>query len=597
MYGFHKRVGLADNSMRSSESQKKAPSEYAHPYFRRGYDVLQWLITKPKKTEQKQQGEKRKAPGTKREETYDIDSDEEYDDAQSRANANPGTVAKTDFNRLSAQLTELKNNQQHIAQLVNGLRNSQAEIMRKALNIEMNNQRHDTSINSILSFLANVFRKSMEGRNQEFAEMLTGMLQQHANGGVMPKGSVIPTGTVQDLSDNSGQDNEEQQQQAVSDRRILSPVSRRQHLLPGIPANSPPPRSGTPHPTGYQTPTVTQAPAQEASRVTEVYETSPEDTTSPFDYRADSGTSPEETLQMLMTAHNTNAAQAAAAPAASMAHDQRRRMMHSMPEPVSAPQQTYQQTNQQTPAQSTMQNNPVSSVPAPDLARINAFHSDQTRQANTSSQSPVAGRSTAQSHQSNQANMSYQTPSPVVNNMQLPQGSTPVATDNNFQNHQQNDGTLALSNLMTSLPAPEPSILNEVSQTQDQFQQIENLQHNLNENFANLGNNPDFSTLPDNAFFGGPGDASLLDPSFQFVMPKDLEFDFSTLMNDDPNLYSDATWENNPSDPTAGLMADFDAVSPANGTTDTPSPTLTEEIVRDDLEAEMPATKRTRAAY
>lgn len=48
MYGFHKKVGLSDNSMQASENRRKTPSEYANPYFRRGRPDLLWLIQKPK---------------------------------------------------------------------------------------------------------------------------------------------------------------------------------------------------------------------------------------------------------------------------------------------------------------------------------------------------------------------------------------------------------------------------------------------------------------------------------------------------------------------------------------------------------------------
>jgi heat shock transcription factor len=48
MYGFHKRVGLSDNSMKASERKNKSPSEYYNPYFKRGHPNLLWLINKPK---------------------------------------------------------------------------------------------------------------------------------------------------------------------------------------------------------------------------------------------------------------------------------------------------------------------------------------------------------------------------------------------------------------------------------------------------------------------------------------------------------------------------------------------------------------------
>ena len=40
MYGFHKRVGLSDNSMKASERKNKSPSEYYNPYFKRGHPNL-----------------------------------------------------------------------------------------------------------------------------------------------------------------------------------------------------------------------------------------------------------------------------------------------------------------------------------------------------------------------------------------------------------------------------------------------------------------------------------------------------------------------------------------------------------------------------
>ncbi|KFY97311.1 hypothetical protein V500_02152 [Pseudogymnoascus sp. VKM F-4518 (FW-2643)] len=44
MYGFHKRVGLSDNSMKASERKNKSLSEYYNPYFKRGHPNLLWLI-------------------------------------------------------------------------------------------------------------------------------------------------------------------------------------------------------------------------------------------------------------------------------------------------------------------------------------------------------------------------------------------------------------------------------------------------------------------------------------------------------------------------------------------------------------------------
>ncbi len=61
MYGFHKRVGLSDNSMKASERKTKSPSEYYNPYFKRGLPNLLWLINKPKSGVTKQKKGRNKA--------------------------------------------------------------------------------------------------------------------------------------------------------------------------------------------------------------------------------------------------------------------------------------------------------------------------------------------------------------------------------------------------------------------------------------------------------------------------------------------------------------------------------------------------------
>lgn len=73
MYGFHKRVGLSDNSMKASERKNKSPSEYYNPYFKRGHPNLLWLINKPKGGSKirKEKG------GRGREDVVEGDSDDE----------------------------------------------------------------------------------------------------------------------------------------------------------------------------------------------------------------------------------------------------------------------------------------------------------------------------------------------------------------------------------------------------------------------------------------------------------------------------------------------------------------------------------------
>src|SRR5258706_14708640 len=77
MYGFHKRVGLSDNSMKASERKNKSPSEYYNPYFKQGHPNLLWLINKPKSGNAQKKG---KGARVKTEDGGDGDSDDDTRD-------------------------------------------------------------------------------------------------------------------------------------------------------------------------------------------------------------------------------------------------------------------------------------------------------------------------------------------------------------------------------------------------------------------------------------------------------------------------------------------------------------------------------------
>lgn len=572
MYGFHKRVGLADNSMRASEKKNKSPSEYAHPYFRRGYDVLQWLIQKPNKSK----GDKRKGGGKRdASEAFDFDSDEEYDDAQGFAVSGGapgrlGPLAKTEMSKFREQLAEIQTKQQQTLAMIQSLRAGQEQIMQKAHRVEVQHQRHENSITAILNFLANVFRKSLEGKSG--AENLTEMLAS-----ILPmagQGAGIPTGSVQDLGDMGGLGNFGQQQN-VNERASLSPVPRhRQHLLPGIPANgtdtgntannthtkSSQPRSGTPaQPSGYQAPSVSQVP-QQTDRVTEVFDTSPEDTTSPNEYyRNELEANPQETIMRLMGATNArmnsgmDLPEAVANTSASMPIDQRRRMLHSMSQRA-ASQNDSRSTNPQAPRQH-------SNVPTTNHVAVD------------------------------------QTPTP-----------TPQAPTTNALPY--NNAVAPLHNPLfeqPSLPA-DTSLLVDADQAQHQFQQIEEQQHDVEESISDLarfaaqlspnGHIPGFDgAVGDEDYFGNsltdtnnftttynPDDWLNADADFGTADPANFDFSVGSAQHFNGDFQGQGD--------EASLGADLNANLK---TSDTPSPAVTEEIERDDLNgSEMPPSKRAR---
>ena len=75
MYGFHKQVGLSDNSMRASERKNKSPSEYKNPYFKQGKANWMWLIQKPKSAQGKSKSGKGKhEEANEDDEVYEMDN-------------------------------------------------------------------------------------------------------------------------------------------------------------------------------------------------------------------------------------------------------------------------------------------------------------------------------------------------------------------------------------------------------------------------------------------------------------------------------------------------------------------------------------------
>lgn len=554
MYGFHKRVGLSDNSMRASEKKNKSPSEYAHQYFRRGYDVLQWLIQKPNKNAAKRkQGAKRDVP-----EVIEADSDDDYIDEQYAVSGAPGRpvgrneagpLAKTEMGKFREQLAEVQQKQQQVLAMIHSLRQNQEQIMQKAHRVEQMHQRHENSITAILNFLANVFRKSLEGKGsaENLSEMLASILPLGAQQGS------IPTGVVQDLGDLG----EYIQQQNVA-RNSMSPVpqKRTQHLLPGIPAKhnaaagssgrmvSEPPSPGLadyPASSGHQAPP--------SARITEVYDTSPSDTTSPNYYRNELQSNPQETMMKIMGATNARMTpgvdlpEVAAATSASMPSDQRSRMLSSMSQRTASPANAL----------------PPSAFPPPGVP-LNIPNTPTMPSDSTTSQPSAAL-------------------SPVMNN--IPQ--TPLMDDVSKQQYQLHeidhtlgevgDGISNLAQIVGQLspnghipgfenPDTSNSYFPNVDAEFNSWVDLDGangVDFGLNDNATNQANNFDVNDINDFDFgLGG-------------------SHDFNNVGNNVPLA--------------EGLPATTSVVQ------DTPSPAVTEEIQRSDLNGmEVPSAKRRRQA-
>jgi len=152
MYGFHKKVGLSDNSMRASERKNKSPSEYANPYFKRGHPDLLWLIQKPKNTTG--QGTK-SSKGYVRVKTEDAENEpDEYVDDNAGVTRDDGPrnrqlsliaqqqpLPKDQFSNVYRELQAIRQQQQIISSTISKLRREHEQLYAQAANFQEPNRR------------------------------------------------------------------------------------------------------------------------------------------------------------------------------------------------------------------------------------------------------------------------------------------------------------------------------------------------------------------------------------------------------------------------------------------------------------------------
>ena len=179
MYGFHKKVGLSDNSMRASEKKNKSPSEYSNPYFRRGHPDLLWLIQKPKNVS----GPTSKRKGGKNENEQNEDDVDDYvedtntiTDTRVRA-ARPGqltlggsddsemALTQDQFKNVQRELAAIRNQQTHISRMMGQIKREHEQLYGQAATFQDQHNRHENSINAILTFLATIYNRNLQGND------------------------------------------------------------------------------------------------------------------------------------------------------------------------------------------------------------------------------------------------------------------------------------------------------------------------------------------------------------------------------------------------------------------------------------------------
>lgn len=210
MYGFHKKVGLSDNSMRASERKNKSPSEYWNPYFKRGRPNLLWLVQKPKNPQNKGGG---KAGGRIKPEDGNLeDEGEDALDSDFPANVNSvfpehvqagrqplmigqgGRPPQEDLANVHRELQAVLQQQKLISNMLRTTREDYLKLFRQATVFQSLHEKHETSINAILTFLATVYNRSLEGEHKKFSNMFAGAIPQDSQG----PGNVVDVGEYGD---------------------------------------------------------------------------------------------------------------------------------------------------------------------------------------------------------------------------------------------------------------------------------------------------------------------------------------------------------------------------------------------------------------
>ena len=207
MYGFHKQVALSDGSMKAGERKNKSPSEYSNPYFQRDRPNLLWLIMKPKNPPGKGTG---KGGGRAKQE----DADEEVDDTFNRGGSIPpnygpienGTgmgngrqplmlgnavnnLPPDQFAAIQQELAEIRANQVKITKLLNMTQIHHDQLYHQAKNFHHMHEKHDNSINAILTFLATIYNKNLDqGTTMDMRNLFNGLPNKQGQGNVVEVG-------------------------------------------------------------------------------------------------------------------------------------------------------------------------------------------------------------------------------------------------------------------------------------------------------------------------------------------------------------------------------------------------------------------------
>lgn len=217
MYGFHKKVGLSDNSMRASERKNKSPSEYANPYFKRGHPDLLWLIQKPKNASGHASKGSKGGTRVKQEEVEDNDFEDYVEEGapapretrprpQQLSLLTDSSMPNDQLSGVYHELQAIRQQQSIISTTITRLRKEHEQLYAQAANFQEQHTRHENSINAILTFLATVYNRSLQGQEgpQNIANSFAGAISQD-QGNVVDVGDGFSFNPLAAMNSPSGQ--------------------------------------------------------------------------------------------------------------------------------------------------------------------------------------------------------------------------------------------------------------------------------------------------------------------------------------------------------------------------------------------------------
>ena len=209
MYGFHKKVGLNANSMKAAEKKVKDPNVYWHEYFKRGRPDLLWLIQKPqsKTTSKRKRGDDKREQGDSDDDIRRTSPElaDTVNVARSRPCAGPVdmvSIPQSDMHNVRSELLKLQRQQAVISKMISQLKEQNDQFYRQATTFQALHDRHENSINAILTFLATFYNRSLDGQSPQ---NLVNMFQNSIPPNTQQHGSVVDVGDLPEANIDNNQ--------------------------------------------------------------------------------------------------------------------------------------------------------------------------------------------------------------------------------------------------------------------------------------------------------------------------------------------------------------------------------------------------------